>query len=375
VKVCYFGTYREEYSRNKIMIAALESAGINVVTCHVTLWHSIQDRVEITENGWKKPNFWWRVIKTYAKLVWKFMRIEDFDILMIGYPGQFDVFLGKLFAFFTGKPLVWDVFMSIYLIAKERNLDQKSPFSVKMIRCFEKSALKLPDLLIQDTAEYVQWFQKEYDIAPERFSLIPTGADDRVFKPLKLAPEKDNEKFVVLYYGTYIPNHGVALIAQAALTLIAHDDIHFEMIGDGPEKASFETFVTEKGLSNVNMINLMPQEQLLVHIAKADICLGAFGNTPQSLMTVQNKIYECLAMGKPVITGESPAVATCLPKNSLMTCSREEPWDLAETILVLKNDPTLRQRLALNAAKVFEQNFNIKSLGNQLKTNLKDMID
>ena len=54
MKVCYFGTYRKEYSRNKIMIAALRIAGAEVKECHVTLRHGIKDRADVTVDGRKK---------------------------------------------------------------------------------------------------------------------------------------------------------------------------------------------------------------------------------------------------------------------------------------------------------------------------------
>ena len=37
---------------------------------------------------------------------------------------------------------------------------------------------------------------------------------------------------------------------------------------------------------------------------KASVCLGVFEQLLKSMMTVQNKIYEGLAMAKPVISGE-----------------------------------------------------------------------
>ncbi len=64
----------------------------------------------------------------------------------------------------------------------------------------------------------------------------------------------------------------------------------------------------EYSLNNTIFIGWQEKAQLIEQIACADVCLGAFGDTPQSLMTVQNKIYEGLAMGKPVITGDSRAV-------------------------------------------------------------------
>lgn len=96
MKVCYFGTYRAEYNRNKIMIAALRSAGVDVTICHENLWRSIEDREIVTAGGWRNPEFLWRVIKAYTKLIIKSFSIGDFDVMVLGYPGQFDVFLARI---------------------------------------------------------------------------------------------------------------------------------------------------------------------------------------------------------------------------------------------------------------------------------------
>ena len=224
--VCYFGTYRTEYSRNKLMIAALRTQGVNVLECHVPLWHGIEDRVAITAGGWKNPKFWWRAFRVYLQLILLYFRMQSFDILMVGYPGQFDVYLAKALSWLHRKPLVWDVFMSIYLITLERSLDSKSRITVNALYHIEKVALRLPDLLIQDTDTYVNWFHETYGIPKERFRLVPTGADDRIFSPShSIHQPKNDSHFVVLYYGTFIPNHGVRYIIEAARLLSSHPEI------------------------------------------------------------------------------------------------------------------------------------------------------
>jgi glycosyltransferase involved in cell wall biosynthesis len=293
---------------------------------------------------------------------------------MVGYPGQFDVFLAKIFAILRGKPLVWDVFMSLYLIATERGLGKTNNFAVSMIRWIEARALRLPDLLIQDTREYVSWFHKEYGIASERFRLVPTGADDRLFTPSREVDHEHIDLCRVLYYGSFIPNHDVMKIAQAAKMLINESELQFEFIGDGLEKPLVEAYIDENQLANIHLFGWMNQEELLQHIAEADICLGAFGKTPQSLMTVQNKIYECLAMGKPVITGDSPAVRTLLPSDCVVLCSRDNPGEIAEAILDLKQDPLKRASLSQNAIAVFNEHFSIGRLGERLKHILGDLF-
>ncbi len=224
IRVCYFGTYREKYSRNKIMIEGLRRNSVEVIECHETLWHGIEDRVQATSGGWRKPAFWRRVVQAYLSLIWRYFQAPDHDLVVVGYPGQFDVYLARLLSWLRGKPLVWDVFMSIYLISLERGLDRNNPFTVNWIQRLERWALRLPDLLIHDTAEYTHWLSKVHGIDISRFRLVPTGADDRYFQPATQPRPIDGE-FRVVYYGTFIANHGVRQIIEAAQLLANETEI------------------------------------------------------------------------------------------------------------------------------------------------------
>lgn len=371
--VCYFGTYREEYSRNRIMMAALQSAGVTVKECHVPLWHGIEDRVNVTVGGWRSPKFWWRVLKAYFQLFSKYSKVGDYDVLMVGYPGQFDVFLARFLANLKKKLLVWDVFMSIYLVAKERKLDENNHSSIKLIRKIEAKALQKPDLLIQDTAEYVKWFHSEYGISLDRFRLIPTGADDRVFKP-QLPSSHQDGLFHVLYYGTFIPNHGVKAIIEAAQLLREDSQIIFDLIGDGPDRKAAQEFVDVNGLKNVRFYDWMDQKNLIQWISKSDICLGAFGDTPQSLMTIQNKIYECMAMGKAVISGDSPAVRHEFEhEHEIFICERNAK-QISLAIRKLKSAQELKKTIAHSGYLHYKQKKSISKLGHKL-TSYLDQIN
>ena len=142
MRVCYFGTYRKEYNRNKIMIASMRAVGIEVIECHEKLWESIEDRVNVTKGGWLNPIFWWRVVKTYSRLIKRFKSIGDFDVLMTGYPGQFDIYLANYFAKKRKKPLVADIFMSLYVIVHERKLEKAKFSAVKVLDLLEKHSYK-----------------------------------------------------------------------------------------------------------------------------------------------------------------------------------------------------------------------------------------
>lgn len=374
LRVCYFGTYRAEYSRNRIMIEGLRSVGVEVVECHERLWHGIEDRVNAASGAWLSLSLWLRIIRAYIYLLIKYTKIVDHDLIIVGYPGQFDVYFAKILSRFRGKPLIWDVFMSIYLIALERGLDRQSPFTINIIKKLERSALGLPNVLVLDTSEYVDWFKNTHAIDTDRFRLVPTGADDRIFTPAPV--EEINDGFFrVIYYGTFIPNHGVLTIVRAASLLKDNPTIQFELIGDGPEKKEATVLIDSLGLSNVTLTNWLDQKTLVKHIARADVCLGAFGSTPQSLMTVQNKIFEGLAMAKPVLTGDSPAVRSILTHGeNIYLCKRGDPKALADAILSLHKDPNLRKTLSKTAYETYKKRFNIEAIGQCFFTHIYSLL-
>ncbi|MBS1250301.1 MAG: Alpha-D-kanosaminyltransferase [Chloroflexi bacterium] len=382
MRVCYFGTYRAEYSRNQIMIAGLRANGVCVFECHERLWHGIDDRVDVLSGGWLNPIFWGRVLKAYWRLMVKYRKTPDHDFLVVGYPGQFDVFLARRLARRRGVPLAWDVFMSLPLIATERGLDVDNPLALTLLRQIEKAALRLPDLLLQDTDQYVKWFCKNYSLSPGRFRLIPTGADDRVFRPLPAMIHAPHQKgktsevctsktsevcqdaFHLLYYGTFIPSHGVKYIIEAMRTLPKDVEVHLALIGDGPTRPAAEELAKRYNLKNITFTERLEKEQLVKRIAKADACLGSFGSTPQALMTVQNKVYETLATAKPLITGASPAIADTFQHGThLYTCERENPAALAQAIEALAKNPSLREKLGREGYAYFQEKFTVEKSG------------
>jgi glycosyltransferase involved in cell wall biosynthesis len=358
------------------MIAGLRQAGVEVIECHAQLWQGVEDRVRAVGGGWRSPAFWVRVLRAYGRLLRRYREIKDYDLLVVGYPGQFDVYLARLLSRLKGKPLVWDIFMSIYLIAAERGLDRSSALAVRALRALERRACRLPDRLILDTSEYVQWFQETHGVSPDRFRLVPTGADDRTFRPTRAparGPGWRDGTFRALYYGSFIPNHSVETIVEAAHLLAGETGIHFELIGAGPDEPKARALAEKYGLKNLTFAGWMDKDELVKRIAAADICLGAFGSSPQSLMTVQNKIYEGLAMAKPVITGDSAAIRQAFqPGLHLWVCERENPAALAEAIRRLHAEPALRTTMGEAGYRLFCEAYSLARIGETFRQHLAE---
>lgn len=361
LRVCYFGTYRLDFSRNKILIEGLRSAGFEVIECHETLWRGIDDRVRAATGGWKRLPFIFRVLRTYWRLLLKSFKVREFDVMVVGYPGQLDVFLAWILSRIRRKPLVWDVLMSIYLVALERGLDKQSRTTINLIRLFERWGSRLPDKLLLESNQYVNWFCQTHGIDPTRFDLIPLGADHYTYQPQH--HPSNNSKFRIVYYGSFIPNHGVSVMVDAAELLQEDDRFEFIFIGVGPEKEILEESTIKRGLTNVKFTGWVSNECLFNMVAEADLCLGVFGSTPQSMMTIQNKIYECLAMKKTLVTGDSPVVREqFVHGRDLFICERNAS-SLSSAILALSHNPQLREQLAINGHNTFMRKFTIEKIG------------
>ena len=373
LRVCYFGTYRAAYGRNQIMIAGLRASGVLVDECHETLWHGIEDRVQQLNCGWRHPSFWLRLFRIYFRLWRRHSRLPHYDVMVLGYPGVFDAYLARLLSWWRRRPLVLDHYMSLYLIAEERGLVSGQSWKGRLLRMLEALGLRLPDLLISDTAAYVRYHCQTYRLQPDRFALVPAGADDRQFYPRpELGPPE--EWFRVVYYGTFIPNHGVPTMIEAARLLQEHSEIRFDFYGDGPDAPQARKRAEE--LENVYFHGWLDKEALPRHLAAAHLCLGVFGVTPQSLMTIQNKIWEAAAMARPLVSGVSPTIREAFThRENIYLVERDNAQALADAILELAADPALRERLAENAYRRFCATNSVAALGRQMETVLRSVFE
>ena len=361
LRVLYFGTFDRNYSRNRILINGLRLAGAQVVECNVPLWSGTEDKVSAASGRQGLFAVVRRVIKSYVALVTAYRNLRwDYDVMVLGYAGQIDTFLARVLTWLARRPLVLDVFMSVYLISLERGLARQG-----LLRTLENIACRLPDKLIIDTAEYAQWFDATYHIPASRFCLVPTGADDSIFKPMP--PRPPDGLFRVVFYGTFIPLHGVQCIIQAAELLQNHKAIYWELIGQGPTRKSAEEWARNHGLTQVVFTDWIDKDKLPFHASQADILLGVFGSTEQSKRTIQNKIYEALALARPIITGDSPTVRSSLRhREYAYLIERENPAALAQAILDLQANPGLRDHIAREGHRIFLGEFTVKRIGERM---------
>jgi glycosyltransferase involved in cell wall biosynthesis len=365
VKVCYWGTYDSGYPRNVTLIAGLRKNGAEVVELHEPLWRSTREKLARASAGWFAPGLILRWLGIYFRLGLRLFGERGVDCVVVGYSGHFDMFPAWLLCKLRGVPLVFDAFLSLYeAFVFDRPAIKRGSPKARLLWLVDKHSCALADTVLMDTDEHIKYFCAEFGLRPALFRRSFIGASEDRYFP-RPAPSEKNP-FTVLHFGRYIPLHGLKYIVRAAAELQA-DGVRFRFIGDGEELESTLALARKLGLKNSEFIEFMPPDELVGHIAAADVCLGVFGDTEKASRVIPNKVYEAMAMRRPVITGKSPAADELLTdgENCLLT-PMADAGALAAAVRRLKADPALAERLAEAGHRLYLERASARALGAEL---------
>jgi glycosyltransferase involved in cell wall biosynthesis len=141
-------------------------------------------------------------------------------------------------------------------------------------------------------------------IAPERIIVMPNAADPERFRAdVSGAAVRERlglrDARVVGFSGAFYPWHGVALILDALPRLLERvPNAALLLIGEGPERATLEARAKREGLGDrIRFCGWVTHDELPAHLAAFDVAVMPDSNEYGSPM----KIYEYMAMGKPVV--------------------------------------------------------------------------
>lgn len=340
MKILYFGSYKPSYPRNKIIIDGLRANGVTVMECNE-----------------RSPSF----LRFFKLLIKYFKTKEDFDLMIVGFPGQEVMFLAKLIC---RKPIVFDVFTSHYMgYVLDRKYFSENSWRAYYYRFLDKWSCKLADKIILDTQAHIDFFVKEFKLNPNKFSRIWLGANEDLHKPALVS---SHDSFSALFWGSFIPLQGIDYIIQAA-KILENDDVVFNLIGKGQTFDHCFKLARDLDLKNINFLERQPDEVLTNYIRNTDICLGTFSDSLKADITIQNKIFEALASKKTIITEETSSIRELLNDHEgVVFCLKANAEDLADKIRFLKKNPTLNQEIALKGYNLFREKLTAKKITENL---------
>ncbi len=355
IPVCYILSYYEpDYIRTRTLLGALQQ---------IDTIHLYQAR-----NGL-------RGFLRYFQTIWRLFIVRlrnDPKVYILGFRGYEVFWIVRLMT--RGRTLIYDHMMSPYdSIVNEHKYIKADGFLARLIFQYERAILQNSNLILTDTGLHKTFFQKTFNVSPTKVFAVPVGTDEDVFVRNNSSQGYANHTpFEVLFYGSFLPLHGMEIILKSAAMLRAHP-IHFTLIGGNKRRRSeINRMIQLFGLENLTHLDWVNFESLPDMISRVDIGLGGpFGGTGQAQRVITGKTFQFLAMAKPVIIGKTDTGYGFEDKVNCLIVPQGNAKSLADAIIwAFENQPKLAQ-IARNGCDLYKAHFSTKRISECLKESFR----
>jgi glycosyltransferase involved in cell wall biosynthesis len=358
MKVLFLSGREITYQRNQVIYRAFKRLGLDVITWAQDPLFTSQ-RISILR-------------RSILQTLWAAPRVtqrEQFDFIFIGFYGQ-------LLAWWLGRvaqsPILFDAFISTFnTMCFDRHVFAPNSLGGRFTYWLDQKSCNLANKILLDTPEHACYFAEVLQIPSSKIEVIPVGCNEDIFYPKGRRVEEQSKKCIVLFYSTYQPLHGADIVVRAAEILERRSkDFVFRLVGDGPTHKKVRAYAEYKSLSNVTFVPPLPLPNLVHEIEKSDICLGGhFGRSPKADLVVPGKIYQILAMGKPLIAADTPPNRRILTNyQHALLCPVDDPLSLADSIETLWKDRDLRCEIARSGYTRYYECCSENVITNKVKT-------
>lgn len=310
MKICFWGTYDIGKPRVRILLEGLRASGNNVSEIHAEPWREVADKSQIG-SVWTLLFLLLHILLSYPYLLVRHALSQRNDVVICAYPGNLDILVLWPLAKLRREKLVLDAFLPLYdTVVEDRKLLSRNGFSAKLLHCFERLSCRAADFMITDTKAHGDYFATEFALPRHRVLRAFVGCEPRMFHKSE-SSNRSGTSPVVLFYGQFIPLHGMLTVFEAA-RLSAGTKLKWRVIGTGQEAEIFAEKLREIPIPNLEWVKWVEYEMLCNEIQRADICLGIFGTSGKAGRVIPNKVFQIIASGKRLITCDSPAIRELL---------------------------------------------------------------
>jgi glycosyltransferase involved in cell wall biosynthesis len=273
-----------------------------------------------------------RYVETFQKTR-EIKKKYDPDVYFLGFRGH--EFYWPLRGLVGNKPIVLDALMSPYAsLSQEHKFGALGAAAASAWRILEGSILNDANLVLTDTAAHLRYYQQEFSLSPEKLLAIPVGAEEIDRSTQTKCQPRDDDEMNVLFYGSFLPLHGIDITIKAA-ALLRNLPIRFDFIGGNSKQAEkLIRTCTNLGITRYTYRPWVSFDELIEStIPEADLCLGGpFGDTEQARRVITGKTSQCLALGRPTIIGKINEDIGFVDKENCLLVPQGNPQALADAI-------------------------------------------
>ena len=182
-------------------------------------------------------------------------------------------------------------------------------------------------------------------------------------------------KFVCSYVGTVGMAHALEVVLDAAERLRDREDIAFLIVGDGARREALEEERDRRGLTNVAFAGRQPHALIPDYLTITDASLIHLRRTELFRTVVPSKMFEAMAMGRPIILGvEGDAAAILSRARAGIPVPPEDAEALAKAVTHLRDHPATARELGANGQAHVKVAFDRRELADRYLSILRDIL-
>jgi glycosyltransferase involved in cell wall biosynthesis len=180
---------------------------------------------------------------------------------------------------------------------------------------------------------------------------------------------------VLTYAGILGHAQGLEVVLHAAALLKHRRDIHFLLIGDGPEKAMLQALKAEIAVEAVRFVDRMPRGELLALLRATDAVVVPLRRNDLFKGAIPSKIFEALALSKPLLLGvEGEAKELFIDEGQAgLAFTPEDAQDLARCVEQYAADRAQLERMGANGARYVRERFDREVISGHLWDALQEL--
>lgn len=350
------GNYGPDYPRNRVVFEALRGLG---------------HEVELF-----RPR-----LSLLADLEYALRRRPVPDLVWVPCFRQRDLPAAARYARRHGIPLVFDPLISAW----DKQVNERAKFAAdsprgRRLLAREQALFALADVVVADTAGHAEFFHDTLGVPRDRLVVVPVGAEESLFRHYPYRPRPPGEPLEGVFFGTFIGLQGVEHLVEAAGLYAAdpaNPPVRFRLLGDGPLRPACEARAAELRRQypalDIAFEDWRPLAELPARLAQADFFFGIFGTSAKAQRVIPNKVYQALAIGRPVITAGTGAFEAALraeEEAGFFWCGAGDPYDLAHAVARLARRPGDLPARAAAARGAYDRCFSKATVQAALRTTL-----
>ncbi len=207
----------------------------------------------------------------------------------------------------------------------------------------EDLACRRADLVVSMLPATLPYLQTR-GLDEQRWTYVSNGVPDDFVATPPARPLPADGVFRVGYFGGHQVSNGLSTAVEAA-RLLAAEPVELHLTGSGTEKESLQEMAA--GMTNVKFHPEVPPPVARQQMREMDALLLTAAPTPLYEHGIgQNKLFEYMATGLPVIQAIHAAGSPVDLAGCGYTCAAGDPEAMAELIRRMRGlDPSERQRL------------------------------